>query len=248
MPLPGPEDDLTWITGMRTITTADDVNIQVGMAGHVYLVTRSMQCFSTTGRRAISRHGNISPWGRSRPRPPPPPSTPWIVTKAALDPFRVSTPPCERPLLACLGEPRPLNFDIELAVALTPLSGQETVISATNARELYCSAAQQLAHHASCGCPMRTGDLLGSGTIWGPERTNRGSLLELTWNGQEPLTLPDRQTRGFIEDGDRLTIRGYAQGAGYRIGFGDCSGEILRAVSLPSWGGEGHSDDIGEGI
>ncbi len=173
---------------------------------------------------------------------------PWIVTKAALDPFRVSTPPRERPLLAYLGEPRPLNFDIELAVALTPLSGQETVISATNARELYCSAAQPLAHHASCGCPMRTGDLLGSGTISGPERTNRGSLLELTRNGQEPLTLPDGQTRGFIEDGDQLTIRGYAHGAGYRIGFGDCSGEILPAVSLPSWGGEGHSDDIGEGI
>lgn len=161
--------------------------------------------------------------------------SPWIVTRAALEPFRVSTPPRERPLLPYLHEPRPLNFDIKLDVALAPSGSKETIIARTNTRELYYSAAQQLAHHASCGCPMSTGDLLGSGTISGPERENRGSLLELTWNGQEPLILEDGQSRGFLEDGDRLTIRGHAQGVGYRIGFGACSGEILPAVKRPNW-------------
>lgn len=164
--------------------------------------------------------------------------SPWIVTKAALEPFRISTPPRDRPLLPYLREPRPLNFDIKLEIALTPPGGSETVISRTNTRELYYSAAQQLAHHASCGCPMSTGDLLGSGTISGPERENRGSLLELTWNGQEPLVLADGQSRGFLEDRDRLTIRGHAQSVGYRIGFGSCSGEILPAMSLPIWAQE----------
>ncbi|MFT4002904.1 MAG: fumarylacetoacetase [Rhizobium sp.] len=163
--------------------------------------------------------------------------SPWIVTKAALEPFRVSTPPRDRLLLPYLQELRPLNFDIRLEVGLNPPGMSETVICRTNTRELYYSAAQQLAHHASCGCPMSTGDLLGSGTISGPERENRGSLLELTWNGQEPLVLADGQAHGFLEDGDRLTIRGHAQGVGYRIGFGPCSGEVLPPVKLPNWAG-----------
>lgn len=161
--------------------------------------------------------------------------SPWIVTKAALEPFRVPTPPRERPLLPYLREPGPMGYDIALEVGLTPDAGTETIICRSNTRELYYSCAQQLAHHTSSGCPMSTGDLLGSGTISGPEKESRGSLLELSWNGSEPVTLNDGTTRTFLEDGDRLTLRGRAQGRGYRIGFGECTGLLLPAVDLPEW-------------
>lgn len=164
--------------------------------------------------------------------------SPWIVTRAALEPFRVPTPERERPLLPYLREPGPMGYDIALEVGLAPAGGPETIISRSNVRELYYSAAQQLAHHTSCGCPMSTGDLLGSGTISGPEKANRGSLLELSWNGTEPVALEGGGARGFLEDGDRLTLRGHAQGAGYRIGFGECTGVVLPAVDLPEWATE----------
>ena len=155
--------------------------------------------------------------------------SPWIVTAAALEPFRAPTPERERPLLPYLHEPGPMLYDIALSVGLTPKGGRETIIARTNYREMYYSAAQQLAHHTSCGCPMRVGDLLGSGTISGSERENRGSLLELSWGGKEPLTLDSGETRTFIEDGDTLTLRGLAQGDGYRVGFGDCTGTLQPA-------------------
>lgn len=157
--------------------------------------------------------------------------SPWIVTRAALEPFRVAAPAREKPLLPYLKEPGPMLYDIALEVAMRPAgSDQVTTLSRTNARELYYSAAQQLAHHSSSGCAMRTGDLLGSGTISGPDKDSYGSLLEMTWGGKEPLTLADGSVRSFIEDGDTLTLRGHAQGDGYRIGFGDCTGTVLPAV------------------
>ena len=157
--------------------------------------------------------------------------SPWIVTRAALEPFRVAAPAREKPLLPYLKEPGPMLYDIALEVAMRPAgSDQVTTLSRTNARELYYSAAQQLAHHSSSGCAMRTGDLLGSGTISGPDKDSYGSLLEMTWGGKEPLTLADGSVRGFIEDGDTLTLRGHAQGDGYRIGFGDCTGTVLPAA------------------
>ena len=162
--------------------------------------------------------------------------SPWIVTRAALEPFRVPTPERERPLLPYLQEPGPMLYDIDLEVALAPEGGAETVLSRANVRDLYYSPAQQLAHHTSSGCPMRVGDLLGSGTISGPGRGNRGSLLELSWGGAEPVTLDTGETRSFLEDGDTLTLRGAAQGEGYRIGFGACSGRVLPALPDPSEG------------
>ncbi|GGC00358.1 hydrolase [Marivita lacus] len=155
--------------------------------------------------------------------------SPWIVTAEALVPFRTSTPARETPLLDYLTEPGPMLYDITLEVGLTPEQGTETVITRTNYAEMYYSAAQQLAHHTSSGCPMRVGDLLGSGTISGPEKHNRGSLLELSWGGTEPLTLDSGGTRSFVEDGDTLTLRGHAQGDGYRVGFGACTGTVLPA-------------------
>ena len=157
---------------------------------------------------------------------------PWIVTAAALEPFRTSTPEREKDLLPYLTEPEPMLYDIALEIGLTPQGGQETVLSRTNLKELYYSAAQQLAHHTSSGCPMRVGDLLGSGTISGPTKDSRGSLLELSWGGKEPIKLDTGETRSFIEDGDTLTLRGAALGDGYRVGFGACVGQLLPARKL----------------
>ncbi len=120
-------------------------------------------------------------------------------------------------------------YDIALEVTLTPQGGTETVITRTNYREMYYSAAQQLAHHTTSGCPMNVGDLLGSGTISGPTKDSRGSLLELSWGGKEPVAI----ARSFLEDGDTLTLRGHAQGDGFRIGFGDCAGQVIPAHANP---------------
>lgn len=158
--------------------------------------------------------------------------SPWIVMKSALEPFRTSTPAREKPLLPYLAEPRPLLYDIALEVALAPVGQSETVIARTNYAEMYFSAAQQLAHHTTSGCAMNVGDLLGSGTISGPEKGNRGSLMELSWGGKEPFAVSGG-TRSFIEDNDTLTLRGHAQGDGYKIGFGACVGQVIPALADP---------------
>jgi fumarylacetoacetase len=158
--------------------------------------------------------------------------SPWIVTRAALEPFRTATPPREVPLLPHLQEPGPMLYDISLEVALTPQGGAETVIARTNYAEMYYSAAQQLAHHTTCGCPMNVGDLLGSGTISGPTKDSRGSLLELSWGGKEPFAVAGG-TRSFIEDHDTLTLRGACRGDGFTIGFGDCVGTVSPALADP---------------
>jgi len=159
--------------------------------------------------------------------------SPWIVTKAALEPFRCDTPAREVELLEHLKDCGPMLYDIDLEVTLRPEGGEDATIARTNYKEMYYSAAQQLAHHTTSGCPMTPGDLLGSGTISGPEKDQRGSLLELSWGGKEPLTLPTGESRSFIEDGDTLTLKGAAKGDGYTIGFGDCTGTVLPALSDP---------------
>jgi len=164
--------------------------------------------------------------------------SPWIVTTAALEPFRAAAPERERPVLPYLRERRPGLYDVALEVAIRPEGGEETVLARTSMRELYWSPAQQLAHHASSGCPMRVGDLLGTGTISGPTKKSRGSLLELSWGGKEPVEIGGGQTRRFIEDNDTLTLRGAAHGEGYRIGFGPCTGTVLPAAPLPDWAKE----------
>ncbi len=159
--------------------------------------------------------------------------SPWIVTKPALDAFRCDTPAREVELLDHLKDDGPMLYDIDLEVELAPEGGEAAVIARTNYKEMYYSSAQQLAHHSTSGCPMTPGDLLGSGTISGPEKHQRGSLLELSWGGKEPVELPGGQTRSFLEDGDRLTLRGAARGDGYTIGFGECTGTVLPALDDP---------------
>ena len=162
--------------------------------------------------------------------------SPWVVTRAALEAFRCAAPERERPLLPYLQEPGPMLYDIELEVHMQPQgAARATTISRANANALYYSAAQQLAHHAVSGCRMEVGDLLGSGTISGAEKGQYGSLLELSWSGKEPLVLDGGARRSFIEDGDTLTLSGWAQGDGYRIGFGACTGTILPAPDRPDW-------------
>lgn len=159
--------------------------------------------------------------------------SPWIVTSAALEPFRTDTPEREKELLPYLQEPGPMLYDIDLSVLMQPEGGEAETIATTNYKEMYYSAAQQLTHHASSGCAMNAGDLLGSGTISGADRSEVGSLLELSWGGKEPFTLTSGKTRTFVEDGDTMVLAGHAQGEGYRIGFGTCTGTILPALKFP---------------
>jgi fumarylacetoacetase len=154
----------------------------------------------------------------------------WVVTNEALTPFLIEGPKQDPVPLPYLHQDKPHNYDIRLEVELKPAGATRgTIISVSNFKHMYWSSAQQLAHHTSSGCAMSVGDLIGSGTISGPEKGSYGSMLELSWGGKEPIELVEGGTRTFLEDGDTVTLRGYAQGAGYRIGFGEVSGEIMPA-------------------
>lgn len=156
--------------------------------------------------------------------------SPWVVTREALEPFRLKGPEQEPVPLDYLRQGKPQNYDVELDVSLRVAgTNAPASISRTNFKYMYWSSVQQLMHHASSGCAMNVGDLLGSGTISGPEKNQRGSLLEISWNGTEPVELPGGIKRSFLEDGDSLVMRGWCQGNGYRVGFGEVEGTILVA-------------------
>ncbi|HEY5037150.1 MAG TPA: fumarylacetoacetase [Chthoniobacterales bacterium] len=158
--------------------------------------------------------------------------SPWVVTLEALEPFRRPLPAQEPEPLPYLRAPNDFTFDIALEVKLqtTGMSAPQR-ITRSNFQNLYWSMAQQLAHHTVGGCNLQAGDLLASGTISGPAENARGSMLELTWRGANPLQLPGGETRKWLEDGDRLTITGWAEGDGYRVGFGEVSGRVLPALA-----------------
>ncbi|SNR33628.1 fumarylacetoacetase [Paracoccus sediminis] len=147
----------------------------------------------------------------------------WIVTQAALEPFRSPGANRVNPLLPYLAEKRPGLYDLTVGWSL---NGQ--AMARTNYNVMYYSSAQQLAHHTSSGCPMRVGDLLGSGTISGPAPDQTGALLEMTGGGRNPVMV-NGESRTFIQDGDEIALFAQAQGDGYRIGFGPCAGTILPA-------------------
>ena len=165
----------------------------------------------------------------------------WVVPMEALEPFRVPLAP------RAADDPRPLPYltdpddaarggldltvEVWLRSAAMRAHGLPAVrLSLGSSRDLYWSFAQMLTHHASSGCNLRPGDLLGSGTISGSTPDSRGCLLELTWRGAEPISLPTGESRAFLEDGDELTITAYAEREGaVRIGFGRCVGEVRAA-------------------
>ena len=159
--------------------------------------------------------------------------SPWVVTLDALEPFRVAGPkqdPEPLPYLRCEGN---WSYDIQLEVWLQTAKMTEPVrISATNAKHLYWNICQQIAHHTINGCNLQTGDLLASGTISGPTPDSLGSMLELAWKGTRPIQLPNGETRVFLQDGDRVTMTGYCQGPGYRVGFGEVTARVLPAVEF----------------
>ncbi|OJJ85969.1 fumarylacetoacetate hydrolase FahA [Aspergillus glaucus CBS 516.65] len=160
--------------------------------------------------------------------------TPWVVLIDALEPFRAPglEPGDREALLPYLREKRAVNaFNIPLEVEITPEGSKSTVISKSNAQNLLYSFPQMLTHHTITGCNMNTGDLLGSGTISGKEPQTQGSILEQT-NGKSPIKLSDGSERIFLEDGDRVVLRGSAGEEGSYVGFGDCEATILPALKL----------------
>jgi len=157
--------------------------------------------------------------------------SPWVVTMEALEPFRAPAfarpegDPAPLPYLDSPGERERGAIDITLEVHLGG-----TLLSRGNFRDLYWTIGQLLAHHASNGCNLRTGDLLASGTVSGPAPETRGCLLELTSGGSEPISLADGSQRRFLEDGDEIVFRGYCERSGWaRIGFGECRGVVAPA-------------------
>jgi fumarylacetoacetase len=160
--------------------------------------------------------------------------SPWVVTLEALEPFR--RPPEPRPA----SDPQPLAylrgsendaFAITMEMWLqTQKMSEPVLVSRAGFASMYWTLAQMVAHHTSNGCPIRPGDLIGSGTVSGPEKTNRGCLLELTAGGSDPLVLPTGEERNFLQDGDAVTLEGYCEAPGFRrIGLGECRGQVLPA-------------------
>ncbi|MEW5989506.1 MAG: fumarylacetoacetase [Chloroflexota bacterium] len=157
--------------------------------------------------------------------------SPWVVTLEALEPFRCPGPPQDPTPLPYLQSQGDWAYDVHLEVSLqSSQMDAPRVISRSNFRYLYWNICQQLAHHTITGCNLRPGDLLASGTISGPTPDSYGSLLELTWQGTRPLRLPTGEERKFLQDGDRLTITGYCQGDGYRVGFGEVTGKVFPSI------------------
>jgi len=155
--------------------------------------------------------------------------SPWIVTLEALEPFRTKgyvQDPKVFPYLEYKGDK---NLDIKLDVFLKPQNGEENKICTSNYKYMYWTMEQQLAHHTVNGCNVKVGDLMGSGTISGPDPSEYGSMMELTWRGTKPITLKDGTQRKFVNDNDTIIIRGYCEKDGIRLGFGECTAMLLPA-------------------
>lgn len=153
--------------------------------------------------------------------------SPWIVTLEALEPFRVKGPSQEPEVLPYLQYEGNKNFDIHLQVGLTPENSKETIICNSNFKYMYWNMAQQLAHHTVNGCNIEAGDMYASGTISGKDENSYGSMLELSWGGKNKIKLEDGQERTFIEDFDTITMRGWSEKDGVRVGFGEVETQIL---------------------
>lgn len=157
--------------------------------------------------------------------------SPWVVTLDALKPFRTEGPAFEKELLPYLRTDGNPTFDINLEVKLQSekMSEPETICK-SNYKYLYYNMRQHLAHHTVNGCNTRTGDMMASGTISGPEKESRGSMLEITWRGTEPIKLNSGEERKFIEDGDTVIMTAYCKNDDFTIGFGEVKSKVLPAL------------------
>jgi fumarylacetoacetase len=153
--------------------------------------------------------------------------SPWIVTMDALEPFRTKGPKQDPTPLPYLQQKGKHAFDINLEVAIEPENAEATVVSNSNFKYMYWSMSQQLAHHTSNGCRVNSGDMMGSGTISGPTPNSYGSMLELTWNGKNPIIMKDGSERKFINDNDTIIMKGFCKNNEIRIGFGEVSSKLL---------------------
>jgi fumarylacetoacetase len=156
-------------------------------------------------------------------------TSPWVVTLDALEPFRVPGPVQDPKVLPYLEYSGDKHIDINLEMAITPENGQEKVVCNSNYKHMYWNMNQQLAHHTINGCDVNAGDMMASGTISGPEEGAYGSMLEISWKGTKPVQMPDGSERKFIMDNDTVTMRGYSEKDGVRVGFGEVVAKLLPA-------------------
>ena len=156
--------------------------------------------------------------------------SPWIVTLEALEPFRVESPAQDPKPLPYLQQEGKNSFDINLEVSITPEGGTPSTIARSNFKYMYWTMTQQLAHHTSNGCKILSGDLMGSGTISGSTPDSYGSMLELAWQGTKPVSLQNGEKRTSIQDFDTVTLKGFCQKDGVRIGFGSVETKLLPSL------------------
>lgn len=156
--------------------------------------------------------------------------SPWIVTMEALEPFRSPSPKQDPKVLPYLEMKKDHNFDINLEAIIETPEGVSKTVSHSNFKYMYWSMAQQLAHHTINGCNMNVGDMCASGTISGPMPDSYGSMLEISWKGTKPISMPDGTERRFIQDGDSVIMKAYCEKDGKRVGFGEVRTKILPSV------------------
>ena len=153
----------------------------------------------------------------------------WIVTLDALEPFRTSGPVQNPKVLPYLEYKNDKHLNIDLSVSIKIPNGEEKVVTESNYKHMYWNMNQQLAHHSINGCNINCGDLLASGTISGPQKGSFGSMLEISWRGTQPISMPDGSERKFINDGDTVIFRGSATNGSYKVGFGELVSKVLPA-------------------
>ncbi|MCE7736774.1 MAG: fumarylacetoacetase [Candidatus Heimdallarchaeota archaeon] len=156
--------------------------------------------------------------------------SPWVVPIDALTDFQIELPTQDPEVLDYLKEDKRISFNITLDIELqTEKMDKPVLLGKSNFKNIYWTMNQMVAHHSITGCNMQTGDLLGTGTISGPTKESRASLLESSWGGKEPISLPNGEERKFLEDGDTVIMKAYCQNDKYRIGFGEVRTTILPA-------------------
>lgn len=155
--------------------------------------------------------------------------SPWVVTLDALQPFQVAGPKQDPEVLPYLKYEGDKNYDINLEMYIQPEGGDENRVCRSNFKYMYWNMNQQLAHHTVNGCNVRAGDMMASGTISGKDKSEYGSMLELSWKGTNPIKLSDGTERKFIEDSDTVIMRGFAKKDNLRIGFGEVRSKVLPA-------------------